>query len=90
MEIHNHGKNLKVHFPTNAGANDAKVAAAELKAGNGVEQAEQVKPQRLLERLQGDTAVRERLLVEIQAKVHAGEYNTRAAAEQAAQQIVGR
>jgi hypothetical protein len=88
MEIHNHGKNLKVHYPTQSGANESKVAP-ELKSANGVDQAEEVKPQRLLERLQGKTEVRERLLVEIQAKIHAGEYSTRAAAEKAAQHIVG-
>ena len=88
MEIHSHGKNLKVHYPVKPGANESNVAP-ELKSGNGVDQTEQVKPQRLLERLQGDTEVRDRLLVEIQAKIHAGEYSTRVAAEKAAQQIVG-
>ena len=88
MEIHNHGKNLKIHYPVNPGANDSKVAP-ELKSAGGVDQSEQVNPHRLLERLRGDTEVRERLLVEIQAKIHAGEYSTRAAAEKAAQQIVG-
>ena len=88
MEIHNHGKNLKVHFPTHAGAEPTR-AAAEAKNGNGVDRTEQVKPQRLIERLQGNNEVRERLLVEIQARIHAGEYATRVAAEKAAQQIVG-
>ena len=88
MEIHNHGKNLKVHYPVKPGANEPKVAP-DLKSANGVDQSEQVKPQRLVERLRGETEVRERLLVEIQAKIHAGEYATRAAAEKAAQQIVG-
>lgn len=88
MEIHNHGKNLKVHFPAKSGANETN-AAAESKNGKGINQTEQVKPQRLIERLRGDNEVRERLLVEIQAKIHAGEYSTRVAAEKAAQQILG-
>jgi hypothetical protein len=85
MEIHSHGKNLKVHFPVQSNAKSADGPGR----GNGVDQTEQAKPQRLIERLQGDTEVRERLLVEIQAKIHAGEYATRVAAEKAAQQIVG-
>ena len=85
MEIHSHGKNLKVHFPVQSNAQ----SAADTNRGNGVDRTEQVKPQRLIERLQGDNQVRERLLVEIQAKIHAGEYSTRVAAEKAAQQIVG-
>ena len=87
MEIHSHGKNLKVHFqqPQNARSNQANGG---VDAGNGVDRTEQVKPQRLLERLQGDVKVRERLLVEIEAKIQAGEYFTRAAAVEAAQQIV--
>ena len=87
MEIHNHGKNLKVHFPPNQNARGNQ-AAGGVEAGNGVDRTEQVKPQRLLDRLEGDVKVRERLLVEIQAKVQAGEYFTRAAAVEAAQQIV--
>ncbi len=86
MEIHNHGKNLKLHFQSKS---DKANVSSDVKSGNAVDQTEQVKPQRLLERLQGDAEVRDRLLVEIQAKIHAGEYSTRAAAEQAAQHIVG-
>lgn len=84
MEIHNHGKILNVHLP-----NHQNAKAGGLEAGNGLDQPEQVKPQRLLERLEGDAKVRERLLVEIEAKIQAGEYFTRAAAVEAAQQIVG-
>lgn len=85
MEIHNHGKNLKVHFQEQTSPRNATGGVG---AENRVDQTEQVKPQRLLERLEGDVKVRERLLVEIQAKVQAGEYLTRAAAVEAAQQIV--
>ena len=86
MEIHNHGKNLEVHFqPKTSRPNNT---TGGLEAGNGADRLEQVKPQGLLERLQGDTQVREKLLVEIKAKIAAGEYSTRAAAEEAAQQIV--
>jgi hypothetical protein len=87
MEIHNHGKNLKVHFPPNQSVKSNQ-APGGAEAGNGVDRTEQVKPQRLLERLEGDTKVRERLLVEVEAKIQAGEYFTRAAAVDAAQQIV--
>ena len=86
MEIHNHGKNLKLNFQVKS---DKANTSSDVKSGNAVDQTEQVKPQRLIERLQGDADVRNRLLVEIQAKIHAGEYSTRVAAEQAAQQIVG-
>ncbi len=84
MEIHNHGKNLNVHVP-----NGQNAKAGGLESGNGLDQVEQVKPQRLLEKLQGDAKVRERLLVEIEAKIQAGEYSTRAAAVEAAHNIVG-
>ena len=87
MEIHNHGKNLKVHFQPNHNATSNQ-APGRVATGNGVDRTEAVKPQRLLERLEGDAKVRERLLVEIKAKVQAGEYFTRAAAVEAAQQIV--
>ena len=86
MEIHNHGKDLSVHFPANQ--TGQKSPAGNVENGRGVERQEEAKPQRLLERLQGDAKVRERLLVEIKAKIHAGEYFTRAAAEEAAQNIV--
>jgi hypothetical protein len=84
MEIHNHGKILTGHLPATENARTGS-----LEPGNGLNQTEQVKPQRLLEKLQGDEKVRDRLLVEIEAKIQAGEYSTRAAAEEAAQQIVG-
>ena len=83
MEIKNHGNHLKVNSlkPNIKGshAGDAVVAGGEV---------EQVKPRRLLERLQDDVKVRENLLVEIKSKIAAGEYATRAAAVEAAQQIV--
>ena len=83
MKINNHGNHLKVNnLQPNIKGNGAGDAVA---AGGEVEQ---VKPQRLLERLQGDAQVRENLLVEIKSKIAAGEYATRAAAVEAAQQIV--
>ena len=85
MEIHNHGNNLKPPFnQRNSQTNSTSGTPAE----NGVDQVKQVKPQRLLEKLDGDAKVRERLLVEIKAKVQTGEYLTRAAAVEAAEQIV--
>ena len=86
MEIHSHGKNLEVHFQGKDSQLKNKTSA--LEAGNGVDRLEQVKPQGLLDRLQGDAKVREKLLIEIEAKIAANEYFTRAAAEKAAQQIV--
>jgi hypothetical protein len=83
MQINSHGKHIKATPPqpkvngTNAG--DGAVAGGEV---------EQVKPQRLLERLQGDAKVREQLLVEVKAKIAAGEYATREAAVETAQQII--
>ena len=88
MKIHNHGKILEPKFIQSTGAS-GKESAAGLVRGAGIEQTEQAPPARLIERLQGDGDVRNRLLVEIQAKVHAGEYTTRAAVERAAEQIVG-
>lgn len=82
MEISNHGPKPQVRFTD---ANKGQTSARSLEGASGVEQ---TKPQRLLERLDGDAKVRERLLVEIKAKVHAGEYSTRAAAVEAAEQIV--
>ena len=83
MEIHNGGHNHRLHMqPNSADRQTSRIEGQQLQA------ADEVKPSQLLERLEGDAKVRERLLVEIQAKVHAGEYMTRAAAEQAAQQIV--
>ena len=87
MEIHNHGKNLKVHYQPNQNATSNQ-APGRPEAGNGVNRTDAVKPQRLLERLEGDVKVRERLLVEIKAKIQAGDYLTRAAAVEAAEQIV--
>lgn len=84
MEINNHGKNLHVHFSMN----QASRQAGNLENGAPIEQTSETKSTNLRDRLQGDAKVRERLLVEIQAKVQAGEYHTRAAAEKAAQQIV--
>lgn len=84
MEIHNHGNDHRLHFRGNESARKPSQAGSE----STVQPTDQVEPSRLVERLQGDAEVRERLLVEIQARVLAGEYMTRAAAEQAAQQIV--
>ncbi len=86
MEISKHGKQLipapHVQAPvvnTEAG----EVRAADVKGSS------EVPGQRLLQRLQGDSDVRNRLLVEVQAKYLAGEYATRSAVEKAAEQILG-
>ncbi len=85
MEIHNHGNNLKAPFSQR---NNQAQPTAGASAESGVDQVKQAKPQRLLEKLEGDAKVRERLLFEIQAKVQTGEYLTRAAAVEAAGRIV--
>jgi hypothetical protein len=85
MQINHHGKNSKVHLPQDH--KPKSLQAGEVKSGSGVDQTEQVKPQRLVDRFHGDAKVRERLLVEIEAKIQAGEYFTRSAAVEAAQEI---
>lgn len=84
MEIHNHGNDPRLHFRGNNSARQTSKVEGE----SSVTSTDQVQTSRLRERLEGDVKVRERLLVEIQSRVLAGEYMTRAAAEQAAQQIV--
>jgi hypothetical protein len=84
MEIYNHGNNPRDRFQIN----NSSPKPENVENGKEVDRSDEVKPSRLLERLEGDMNVRERLLVEIQAKVQAGEYSTRAAAESAAQNIV--
>ena len=87
MQINNHGKNSKVHLPQDHKPKSAP-QAGDVKSGSGVDQSEQVKPQRLIDRLHGDAKVRERLMVEIEAKIQTGEYFTRSAAVEAAQGII--
>lgn len=86
MEIHNPGNNLKIHYTPKPAP---KTDAVDRKAESAVEPAANVSPQQVLDRLASDDRLREQLLVEVKAKVLAGEYLTRAAAEEAAQQIVG-
>ncbi len=89
MEISKHGKHLSVPTPQFASPS-ANEAAGETKSGGEIKRSVEAQPQRLLDRLQGNSEVRNRLLVEIKAKVQAGEYFQRAAVEKAAEQIVGR
>ena len=84
MEIHNHGHEPRIHHQPNKSSR----SAGNVDGGQSVDRTEEVQPRRLLERLEGDAKVRERLLVEVKAKFHAGEYSTRAAIEEAAQNIV--
>ena len=87
MEIHNHGKNLKVHFPVKPTAQNPDSVQG-LNKENQVARTNETNPKRLLQQLKSGEAVRKQLLVEIQAKIQAGEYATRAAAEQAAADIL--
>ena len=84
MEIHNHGNASRIHFQSN----QSSQSAADVDRSSTNDGVDKVRPSNLLERLEGDAEVRERLMVEIKAKFHAGEYSTRAAVEQAAQNIV--
>ena len=84
MEIYNHGNNPRDRFQIN----NSSPKPENVENGKEVDRSDEVKPSQLLERLEGDMNVRERLLVEIQAKVQAGENSTRAAAGSAAQNIV--
>lgn len=83
MQINNQGNNLRVHFP----ANKPNSSAGNVESGR-VDSSTAAEPQRLSERLELDSKVRNQLLVEIKAKIQAGEYSTRAAAVEAAQNIV--
>ncbi len=86
MEIQNHGNNLKIHHspqgPNRSATTGSRGAGASAPA-------ERVSEQQILERLESDNRLRKQLLVEVKAKVLAGEYATRAAAEEAARNIVG-
>lgn len=83
MEIHNHGQNSRIHFQAKNSQPQNQVEGS-----GSVDRANDVQPKKLAERLEGDAKVRERLLVEVKAKFLAGEYVTRAAVEDAAQNIV--
>lgn len=84
MEIHNQGNNLRPHLNQKPAGQPASGVAG----GSAVDRSSESQPQRLIEGLRGNAEVRERLLVEISAKIAAGEYNTRAAAEEVAQRLV--
>lgn len=86
MEISKHGKHVTAppHFQIPV----PNTESGELKSAN-VGAKDETQSQRLLSKLQGDAEVRNRLLVEVQAKFQAGEYATRSAIEKAAQQILG-
>lgn len=83
MQIYNHGENSKIHL------RDQK-PASHLKKGEGageVASGSEVRSKRSIAGPVGDNKVRERLLVEIEARIKAGEYLTRAAAERLAEKI---
>ena len=84
MEIHNHGSASRIH----SRVNQPSQSADNVDRSTSTERTDQVNPSSLLERLEGDAEVRERLLVEVKAKFQAGQYSTDAAIEQAAQSIV--
>jgi hypothetical protein len=83
VEIHNHGQNSRIHFQAKNPQPQSQVEGS-----SSVDRSNEVQPRKLAERLEGDAKVRERLLVEVKAKFLAGEYVTRSAVEEAAQNIV--
>jgi hypothetical protein len=86
MEISKHGKNLNLpapHFQMPVATSDSQMNAGEIKRTEGAQS------QRLIQRMSSDASVRNRLMIEVQAKFLAGEYITRAAIEKAAEQILG-
>ena len=85
MEIHNHGNNIKAHLPRQVAPNDGKAVSQQ----NKVARSQAAEPQKLLSQVKSGETVRQQIIVEIKAKLQAGEYATRVAAEQAAEQIVG-
>ncbi len=88
MDIQNHGKNLKVHFPVKPGGQNVNSAAGQTAKIDAAPVSE-ARATRLIDQVKSGEAVRKQLLTEIQAKVQAGEYQTRAAVEEAAANIVG-
>jgi hypothetical protein len=87
MEISKHGKNLNLpapHFQLPVSSSENQLNAGEIKRTEDVKSDE-----RLIQRLSSDASVRNRLLIEVQAKFLAGDYITRAAIEKAAEHILG-
>ena len=83
MQIHNHGNNPQLHVKADSAKPSQPVeSAAKATSGGSVDD------RSMIDRLENDAEVRERLLVEIKAKVQAGEYMTRVAAEEAASRMV--
>lgn len=88
MEISTHGKHLNPPNPNLLAADVSvgkEVQARHSKLNQGVVESQ---TQRIIDRLQGNSDVRNRLLVEIKARVMAGEYQTRTAIERAAEQMI--
>ncbi len=88
MQIHGHGKNLKAHFQSSPSAKQSRAADGASK-GSEVARTSASNAKSLFDQVKSGDALRKQLLVEIKAKVDAGEYQTRAAAVEAAEQIVG-
>ena len=84
MEINNHSNASRIHSQ----ANSSSQPANNVDRSSETERSDEAHPSNLLERLEGDANVRERLLVEVKAKFQAGQYSTDAAIEQAARNIV--
>lgn len=84
MEINNYGPKPNIQFqPNTPGQTTGNVGNNQ--AVNGTND---VQPARLLERLEGDVQVRQQRIAEVEVKFQAGEFSTRAAVEEAAQNII--
>ena len=84
MEINNYGPQPNIQFQRNSSGQ----TAGNVGSGQAANGTNDVQPARLIERLEGDVSVRRQRLVEVEARFQAGEFSTRAAAEEAAQNIV--
>ena len=84
MEINNTGPTPRIQIQPQPPSN----SAGNVDGGQTVNRTDDVQPARLLQRLEGDASVREQQLADVSERFQAGEYSTRSAAEEAAQNIV--
>ncbi len=88
MEISYHGKHLNPSHPKMLGVSTFNGESVKVQQNGMNGDVGESQTQRLVDRLQGNSDVRNRLLVEVKAKVMSGEYITRAAIERAAERMI--
>lgn len=88
MEISYHGKHLNLPNAKMSAAGTFNSESVKANKNGMTEGIGESQTQRLIDRLQGSSDVRNRLLVEVKAKVMSGEYNTRTAIEKAAERMI--